>query len=452
MKIIVIGCGNVGSTIVKHLSMEGHDVTVVDSNEQIVKDATSALDVMGIVGNGSTLGVLKEADVVNADLVIAAMNSDERNLLACLIARKAGKCKTIARVRTPEYRKEIGYIKEELGLSMIFNPEFQASVEIARLIKFPSAIEIDSFAKGRVDLMKFEVKDECPLVNMSLKDMHKNLKSEVLICVVERGEQTIIPNGDFVINKGDKVYFVAPAKKTAQFFRTIGMLEERARNVMIVGGGQITEYLASSLISSGCAVKIFEKDPKRASELAEILPEAIVINADGGDKEIISEEGIDKTQAFVALTNRDEENVMMSIYAKKVNSKAKLITKVHRSTYDDIISDLNLGSIINPKLITGQNVAQFVRALQNSVGSNIETLYKLNEGRAEALEFIVREKSGLVDVPLMDLKLKPNVLIACIVHNGVVETPKGTSQIAVGDTVIVVTTTTGFSDIKDILR
>lgn len=452
MKIIVIGCGNVGYTITKQLGQEGHDITIIDVNEQAVKDASAGLDVMGIVGNGSTVGVLREAGVENADLVIAVTDSDERNLLACLIARKAGKCNTIARVRNPEYRNEISYIKEELGLSLVVNPELAAAKEIARLLKFPSAIEIDTFAKGRVELMKFEVKEESPICNKTLKEMHSIPNCDVLICIVERGEETIIPKGNFMILKGDKFYFVASPKKATAFFKSMKMLEGKARTCFVVGGGKITEYLADALISSGIDVKIFEKDKKRAEELADILPNAIVINADGGNKEIISEEGIERTQAFVALSDKDEENVMMSIYARKVNPKAKLITKVHRSTYDDIIKDMNLGSIINPKMISGQNVVEYVRALDNSLGSNIETLYKLNAGSAEALEFVVRKESALTKEPIMNLSIKPNVLISCIIHNGQVETPKGQSHISVGDTVIVVTTETGFSDIKDILR
>ena len=450
MKIIIIGCGNVGFGIARQLSAEGHDITVIDVNEQIVREASTGMDIMGIVGNGSTLSVLKEANVSKADLVIAVTDSDERNLLACLIARKASGCNTIARVRNPEYRAEIGYIKDELGLSMVVNPELSAAEEISRLIKFPSAIEIDSFAKGRVELMKFEVNSNCPLCNMTLKKMHSALKCDVLVCIVERGDDTIIPNGDFVITEGDKIYFVASARKASEFFKAMNMLEGKAKSCIIVGGGSITEYLAKSLLNSGVSVKIFEKDKTRANELADILPEAVVINADGGNKDYASEEGIERTQAFVALSDRDEENVMMSIYAKKVNPKAKIITKVHRNSYDDIIKDMNLGSIINPKLIAGQNVVEYVRAMQNSLGSNIETLYKLSED-AEALEFIVREESALTGKPLMDIELKDNVLIGGIVHNGVVETPKGNSVIRVGDTVIVVTTETGFSDIKDIL-
>lgn len=451
MQIIIVGCGNVGATIARQLAKEGHNITVIDTKERAVRDLSEGLDVMGIVGSGSSLSVLKEAGVQSADLVISVTDSDERNLLTCLLARKAGTRNTIARVRDPEYLDEIDFIKDDLGLSLSVNPELSAADEIARLLKFPTAIEIDTFANGRVELLKFEVTRDNPLCGMALKDMHKQLNSDVLVCMVERGNETMIPLGNFTVWEGDKVSVIATGRKAFQFFKAIGLNQGSVRNCIIVGGGDTTYYLAQKLIATGVSVKIIETDKKRCEELSELLPDAMIINGDGTDKDLLSEEGLERTQAFVSLSDFDEENVMMSIYAKKVNPKAKLITRIHRNAYDDIINDMNIGSIINPKLLTGENVVKYVRAMSDSTSSNIETLYRLNGDKAEALEFTVGKASPIIGVPLVELKLKPNVLVATIIHKGEIETPRGSSKITLGDRVIIVTTETGFEDINDIL-
>ncbi len=452
MQIIIVGCGNVGGNIARQLSKEGHNLTIVDINERSVRELSDEIDVLGIVGSGSQLSVLEQAGISEADLLIAATDSDERNLLTCLIAKKAGTGNTIARVRDPEFFDEIEMIKADLGLSLYVNPELYAAEEIARLIRFPGAMEIDTFANGRVDLMKFSVSPESPLCGLALKNIQKELKCEVLICVVERGQETLIPTGDFVIKAGDRIGVVASGKKAAKFLKTLDLNKGRIRTCMIVGGGELTFYLAERLIPTGVEVKIIEKQKKRCDELAELLPDATVIFGDGADKSLLLEEGIERTEAFLALTDHDEENVMMSMYAGKVNPAAKLITKVHRSAYDDIIMDMSIGSIINPKLITSESVVKYVRAMSNSISGNMEALYQLNSGKAEAIEFTVKDASGLVGVPLADVDLKPNVLVACIIHQGQIETPKGSSVVRMGDRVIVVTTETGIADISDILR
>ena len=452
MKIIIVGSGNVGSTIAKQLSVEGHNITIIDTNEMAVRKICDGWDVMGIVGTGASIQILKDAGVDEADLLIAVTDSDEKNLLCCLMGKKAGAAHTIARVRNPEYRDEIELIKADLGLSMFVNPELAAAEEIARLLRFPSAIEIDTFARGRVDLLKFEVTKECPICGIALKDLHTVVKTNVLICIVERGNKVIVPKGDFTLWEGDKVSFVASSKKATQFFKEINLNQGRVRSCTIIGAGDTAFYLAQKLISDGVEVKIIERDKARCDAIAERLPGAVVIYGDGQDKGLLGEEGIKNTDSVVTLTNFDEANVMMSIYCKKVNPKAKLITKVHRSTYDDIIDDMNIGSIINPKLLAGEDMIKYVRSMQNSLGSNIETLYKMNSGRVEALEFKVKEHhEKIVGVPLMNIPLKKDVIICCIIHNGSIETPGGQSTISVGDTVIVVTTDTGFTDISDIL-
>ncbi|MCQ2519144.1 MAG: Trk system potassium transporter TrkA [Lachnospiraceae bacterium] len=451
MKIIIVGCGNVGSTIARQLSLEGHNITLVDVSEAAVRNITEGYDVMGMIGSGTSLSVLKEAGITDADLVISVTDSDERNLLCCLLAKKAGAKHTIARVRNPEYKEDVNLLRNDLGLSMFVNPEFDAAAEIARLLRFPTAIEIDTFARGRVELLKFLVTEDSPLCGLALKDIPAKIETKILICAVERDSEVLIPRGDFELWEGDKVSFVATTKEATRFFKKVGINQGKARTCMIVGGGDTALYLAQKLIASGVEVKIIDRSKARCDELAEMLPEAVIIRGDGQDKGLLSEEGIDRTESFVTLTNFDESNVMMSIYAKKINPKAKLVTKVHRSTYDDIIDDMNIGSIINPKLLASEHVVKYVRSMQNTVGSNIESLYKLNGGRIEALEFKVKDVEGLIDTPLMNLKIKNNALICCIVHNGAIEIPGGGSVIKSGDMVIVVTTESGLSDISDIL-
>lgn len=452
MEIFVVGCGNVGSTIAKELVSEGHNITVIDTDEKAVRAVTENYDIMGAVGNGASLEVLKEAGIAKADLLIAVTDSDERNLLCCLIARKISNVNTIARVRHPEYGRNISLIKDDLGLSLTVNPELSAAFEIARLVKFPSAIEIDTFAKGRVELLKFEVLTDSPLVGLSMREMHQRFNSDVLVCTVEREGETFIPKGNFVINEGDKVSFVASPKKAVAFFKDMKVAMSKLRSIIIVGGGETSFYLAEMLLNAGLEVKIFEKDKKRCQELSENLPGAIIIYGDATEPGLLKEEGVDRADAFVALTNHDEENVMLSIVASKANPSIKLITKVHRTVYDDIVNSMRLGSIINPKLIAGEDVVKFVRAKQNSMGSNIETLYRLNDGKAEALEFKASEKSSVINKPLTELKIRENVIISCIIRDGTIETPKGSSVIEAGNTVIVVTTEKGFEDLDDILE
>ncbi|MFG6384380.1 MAG: Trk system potassium transporter TrkA [Lachnospiraceae bacterium] len=451
MQIIIVGCGNVGTTLTEQLSEEGHNITVVDKDANKAEALANRFDVMGIVGNGASFSVQDEAGIADADLLIAVTTSDELNLLCCLIARKAAGCETIARVRNPIYNKEITHIKEELGLSMVINPEYAAATEIARLLKFPSAIKVDSFAKGRVDLLKCKINEGSVLNGRPLTYISSGLHCDVLICTVERGEEVFIPSGNFRLQEKDVISVVASAKKANDFFKKIGMTTNRIKNCMIIGGGETTYYLAKQLLPMGIEIKIIEQDKERCNELSELLPQAMVIFGDGTERNLLYEEGLPRAHSFVSWTNLDEENIMLSLFAKKV-SKAKTITKVHRIAYDEIIDSLDLGSVLYPKNITAEYIIQYVRAKQNSIGSNIETLYQLIENKVEALEFRVQEKSELVGIPLMELKLKENLLIACINRKGNIITPGGQDTIEVNDTVVVVTTNRGFHDLKDILK
>lgn len=451
MQIIIVGCGNVGSTLTEQLSKEGHNITVIDRIAEKVERVANEHDVMGIVGNGASFSVQNEAGIEQADLLIAVTTSDELNLLCCLIAKKAGNCHTIARVRNPIYNKEIAYIKEELGLSMIINPEHAAALEISRLLKFPSAIKVDTFAKGRVELLKCKVEAGSPLCDCSLIDISANLRCEVLVCAVERGDEVYIPDGKFVLKENDIISIVAAPRKANEFFKKIGMATNRIRSVMVVGGGETSYYLTKMLLAMGMDVTIIEKDKDRCNELSELLPKALIIYGDGTERNILQEEGLEQMQAFVSWTNMDEENVMLSLFARHA-SKAKVVTKIHRIAYDEIISKMDLGSVLYPKHVTAEYIISYIRAMQNSIGSNVETLYQLIEDKVEALEFYVERNSPVIGIPLKDLTLKPNLLICCINRRGTIITPGGQDKIEAGDTVIVVTTNTGFQDLKDILK
>ena len=451
MKIIIVGCGKVGATIAEQLNSEGHDITIIDQDASAIQAITESIDVMGMTGNGAVYPVQMEAGIQEADLLIATTNSDELNMLCCLIAKKAGNCHTIARIRNPEYSSEIRFIREELNLSMAINPELAAAREISRLLKFPSAIKIDTFAKGRVEILKFRIPESSALHQMKVHEVMPKTGCSVLICAVERGEDVIIPNGDFALQSGDKVSIIASPSESIKFFRQVGIENNSARSVMLVGGGRISYYLAKMLRDTPIKITIIEKDYERCRMLSEELPHVSVIHGDASDQQLLQEEGIRQTDAFASLTGFDEENIMLSLYADS-QSKAKLITKVNRIAFENVIGSMNLGSVIYPKLITADTILQYVRAMQNSLGSNVETLYKIVANRAEALEFRVGKESPLIGIPLENLDLKPNLLVACINRGGRILTPRGRDSMEAGDTVIIVTTNTGLNDLKDILR
>ena len=451
MRIIIVGCGKVGATIAEQLVQEGHDIAVIDMSSDAIGDITNRIDVLGVVGNGASYSVQKEAGIEEADLLIAVTGSDEQNLLCCLFAKKVGNCNTIARVRNPLYSHEIGYIKDELGLSMVINPEFSAATEMARLLRFPSADKIDTFAKGRVEILKFVVQEGSVLEGNSLMEISRKLNSGVLFCAVERKDEVVIPKGDFVIQGHDVVSIVASPKDAKQFFEKIGVETHQVKDALIVGGGTIAYYLAEQLLSMGIHVKIIEQDPARCEVLSELLPEAVIIHGDATNHDILMEEGIANAEAFVSLTGLDEGNVFLSLYAQSC-SKAKIITKINRISFEDVVSNFQLGSLIYPKHITAEYIVRYVRAMQNSVGSNVEAMCRLIENKVEALEFRVKEGSTLAGKAIMDLKLKNNILIACINHKGKIIRPNGQTQIHVGDTVIIVTTRHGLRDINDIIE
>ena len=439
-----------GTTLAEQLNRENHDITLIDCDSEALQSISDSTDVMSVTGNGAVYQVQMEAGIKEADLLIATTNSDELNMLCCLIAKKAGNCHTIARIRNPEYSAEINYIREELNLSLAINPELAAAREIARLLRFPNAIKIELFAKGRIELLKFLIPKESILDRMKVMDVVSRLKSNVLICAVERGDDVVIPDGNFEMRGGDKMSFIAPHADCADFFRKAGIENNTVNSAMFVGGGKLTVYLAKALADTKIKIKIIEQDEERCRILSEILPHAMIIHGDGSDQKLLLEEGIRQTEAFASLTGFDEENILLSLYAAS-QSRAKLITKVNKIAFENVINSLNLGSVIYPKMLTADIILQYVRAMQNSMGSNIETLYKIVADKAEALEFRVRGDSPVLGIPLEKLRTRNNLLVACINRNGRIIMPRGKDTLEAGDTVIIVTTHTGLNDLKDIL-
>lgn len=451
LKIIIVGCGKVGANLVDQLSKEGHDITVIDKKAEKIQDITNTYDVMGLVGNGASYSTQMEAGIEETDLIIAVTDSDELNLLCCTVAKRVGKCAAIARVRTPDYSEETGYLREQLGLALIINPELEAAREVARILYLPTALEVNSFAHGQAELVKFKVPEGNLLNGLSLAYLGKNITNDILICAVERNGEVYMPNGDFVLQSGDVVSFVSERHIARDFLKQIGLATRQVKDTMIIGASKAAYYLAKELLNMGISVKIIEKEKENCESLSVKLPKAIIINGDGTDPDILKEEGIETVQSFIPLTGIDEENIMLTLYAKQV-SKAKVVTKINRVNYKQVINNLDLGSLVYPKYITSEAIIAYVRAKKNSMGSNIETLYHMFDSRVEAIEFIVEENSKVSGVPIKDLKLKKDVLISFINHNGHIIIPTGNYEIEDGDTVMIVTKNTGFTGIDDIVR
>lgn len=453
LQIIIVGCGKVGRTLVEQLSKEGHDITIIDKNAERVQTVSSLFDVMGLVGNGASYSVQMEAGIEDADLIIAVTDSDELNLLCCTVAKRVGDCAAIARVRTPDYSMEAEYLREKLGLARIINPEQEAAREAVRVLYLPTALEVNSFAHGRAEMIKIKVPQGNMLDGMNIAELGKKLDimENILICAVERGDEVYIPSGGFRIQAGDVISFVAQRMLAKMFLERIGFKTNQVSNTLIVGGGRAAYYMARQLLSMGISVKIIESNRERCEELSVLLPKAIIINGDGTDEELLKEEGINHVESFIPLTGMDEENIMLTLYAKQV-SHAKVITKINRISFRNVISSLELGSVIYPRYITSEAIIAYVRARKDAMDSNIETLYHMFDHRVEAIEFRVYQESELTGIPLKSLSLKENLLISFINRNGEIIIPSGNDTIETGDTVMIVTTHTGFNDLLDILK
>ena len=451
MNIIIVGCDRVGSSLAEQLNTDGNNVTVVDIDADKVKDVAGKLDIMGVVGNGATHTTQLEAGIKRADLLIAVTGSDELNLLCCIVAKRESDCDTIARLENPEYNGEANYIKNELGLAMVINPELAAAEEIARVLRFPTALNIDTFAGGKVELLKFKLPDESGLSGMSVKYAAAKLGTEILFCTVERGDEAHIPNGDFVFERRDIITIVASPKAANAFFKKIGIRSEAVKDVIVAGGGKISEYLCKTLAKANINIKIVEKDKKRCEELANSLLKVTVVNGDPRNADIMLEEGISRADAFVALTDDDEENILLSLYARREGTR-KLITKINRIDYDAVIRPLELDSTVYPKSITAEQILRHARSMKSKVGSRFENMYTVMKGKIEAAEFKVYESSDITGKPLARLSLKHGVLVAAILRDNAVIIPRGNDTIEVGDAVVVVYENGPISDITDVLR
>lgn len=449
MKIIIVGCGKVGTALAAQLSAEKHNVTVIDTNDEVLSNVSQIYDVMPVTGNGLSSATLKEAGLDDADLFIAVTKNDEINLLCCVVAKQSTTIRTIARVRTPFYRGETEFLRKKLGIDMIINPEHAAAKEVARLLQFPSATDIDSFFNNRIDMIRFRVPRTSPIVGTALKDLPRR-DGNVLVCAAADGDKAVIPDGEFIIKGGSDLSIIAGLADAEKFIRKAGVDAGRVRSAMIIGGGELSYYLAEMLDRINIDVKIIERDHRRAVELSGLLPGCTIICGDGSDRELLKEEDIDSVDAVIACTDIDEENIILSLYARR-HVRKKVVTKINHLDMDDVLADLDLDSIVNPKHTTVEYIVQYVRALTNSQGSNVEMLYKLMGDRFEALEFVVKDNCKAAGKELKDLKTRDNTLVAGIMHEGRFIIPGGSDSFVPGDSVVVVTTHRDMSDLDHIL-
>ncbi len=452
MKIVIIGLGTIGKTILKNLAGEGHTVTIIDEDKDKVENLIEKYDVTGVVGNGASMDIQREAGMKNADLAIVLTESDELNIFTCLVAKKLGVKNTITRVRNPDYSKQIMDMKDELGISLIVNPEKDTATEIFNLINLPSIGQVDHFGNGRALLFEIVAEKGCSLVGQTLISIGRSLSTRVLICAVQRGGEVIIPTGNFLIREGDRIHLTADAKSLRDFISEINLVRSPLKNIMIVGGSKIGYYLSDELSKKKYKIKLIEGNRENAEELAENLPKVTVIHGNGTQHDLLIEEGIEAMDAFVALTNTDEENMVVSMFANKLNVR-KTITQIKSDDLFGMLDELGINNIVSPKNIVADRVISYIRAIANKRGSNVLTLYRLVNDQVEALEFLAKRKADKIyEKPLKELKIKKDCLIACIIRQNEVVIPDGNSCIKIGDNVIVVTTHKNFDDLTDIFE
>jgi len=451
MRIIVVGCGKIGISILSSLVGEGNDVVAIDAAPKVIEEISNIYDVMCVCGSGTDCETLAEAGADKAELFVAVTGSDEFNMLSCFLAARMGAKHTIARIRNPEYNdKSLGFLRQHLGLTVSINPEWMAAKELYDILKIPAAASIETFSRGNIEMVGLVLKEDSPLNGISLIELRKQYKANFLICAVQRDAKVYIPDGNFVLQAGDKIGFTAPPNEIPKLLKMLGLAKKSARNVMLLGASRISYYLAKRLIAGGNTVKIIDKDIERCREFSEQLPEAVIICGDGAEQELLLEEGIDSMDAFIALTGMDELNILISKFAQTQNVP-KVVAKVNRNELGDMAQKLGLDSIVSPKKIVSNVLARYARALENSVGSNIETLYKLMDGSVEALEFNVNADFKGANIPLRDLSLKPNTLIAGIIRGRKANIPSGNDVIMPGDRVVVIVSGQKFLDLSDIL-
>ena len=453
MKIIIIGNGKVGFTLAKQLSGEDHDLVLIDHNAEALRVADSTLDIMCLDGSGASIQILRTAGVREAELVIAVTGSDELNIVCCLIAKKLGARHTVARIRSPEYFREANLLKREIGLNMIINPEYAAAQEISRLLRVPSAFSVETFARGLVEMIGFPIQESDGLAGLSLFEYNKRNPNNrgVLMCAAIRGDEVYVPNGRFVPQGGDKAYVIGSQQEIVQFFQNLGRDSGRLRQITVLGGSRIATYLTWAVEKVGIKVRIVEQSGEKCLALAEKLPKALIIQGDGTSSELIDEEDLLDTDAFIALTNRDEENLLMAMTAQRHGVK-KVIAKMTRPNYIEMIREFGVDSVISPKDITANQISAYVRAMARSQGSAVENLYKLLGGAIEAVEFTATETTRFLDTPLKDLRLKPGMLVAAIAREGKTIIPDGSTSIHAGDKVIVMAKSLFLQDLDEILQ
>lgn len=439
MNVVIVGGGKVGRKLVEDFNNEGENVVLIDIKNSICEKIEESFDVRCINGSGTDLEILEEAEIKKADLFIAVTENDEYNALCSVMAKKLGASRCVARVRNREYFKQLDFMRNALGINLTVNPEYATADEISRILRFPAAINAETFAKGRIELIEFNVDENSALCNYALYEIYKKYKIKVLICAVQREGKVYIPNGDFIIKGGDKLHITASHRDLTRFMREIGIIQKKVRTVILIGGGRISFYLAKLLLESGMNVKIIEQNIHRCQELAEYLPKADIVCGDGTDRHVLAEEGIDRVDSVVALTGIDEENMIISMYAKS-RKVDKIVTKVNRLSFADLMESTGVYSIVTPKNITANMIIRYARAMKSAQDTEMRTLYRIVNNKAEAMEFIVNKESELTSKTLSEIKMKKNVLIAAILRNNKMFLPDGNSTLEVGDTVVVVTT------------
>lgn len=450
MKIVVVGCGKIGGSFVSNLIKEGHDVVAIDSNSEVITQITNVFDAMAVCGNGVDSDTLYEADVASSELFIATTGSDELNMLSCFLAKKMGAKQTVARIRNPEYNdNSIAFMKNHLEISMVINPDMLAAQELYNVLKLPSAAKVEFFSHRNFEIVELKLKQDSLLDGLSLHELRRKYQVHLLVCVVQRGEEVYIPDGNFVLKSGDKIGIAATKSEVLKFLKMIDASQRQARNIMIMGASRTAYYLSNMLIASGSSVKVIELDRKKCEVFSEQVPGAVVICGDAAHQELLMEEGISSMDAFISLTGMDEENLLVSMFASSQNVP-KVISKVNRKEFLSTAERLGLDSILTPKKIISDTIVRYARALQNSLGSNVETLYNLMDGEAEALEFKAVSDCKLLEIPLKDLRLKPNILVAGIIRSRKIIIPSGNDSIRAGDKVIVIVAGSRLSDLSDI--
>lgn len=453
MNIAIVGLGKFGKELTEYLSHENHNITVIDNKASVIEEVVNQNDVMGYVGNGASYQTLVNASVAKFDLLIATTSLDETNMLCCLVAKKLGIKQTIARIRNPEYARQVQLMSEELGISLTLNPDLDTAREIFRILRFPSAIKVETFANGKVDLVEMKIEKESVLNNISLMDIKNKYQVRILVCAVKRDNEVFIPKGDFVLKENDYVYITADTKEISKAFKKLKIFKNKLSSSLIIGAGKITSYLATLLLDNGISVKIVDKDKEACKTISELLPKAIVLNGDATNQQLLLEEGLETVDSVITLTGMDETNIIVSSFAKNLNCD-KVITKVNNTNYDLILKNVGLDSVLSPKDIFASNIIRYVRGMENQStrGSEFKTLYRLINNKVEALEFSIPKATKYTSIELKDLKFKPNNLLACIIRHNKVIIPGGKDTLEPLDSVVIVTTNTSIKDISDILE